>query len=139
MKPSRLVNRLKRVALPYPILGSWLAITQAGFPPAKVPGTAKPHGPRLVVPDHSRLLPLNVEPQQEPPILVPEPRAPHRRLADGFRNYQKAKYSVSAEELLVDRAQLLTLTPPEMTVMVGGMRFMNTNFGQTEHGVFTHR
>jgi catalase-peroxidase len=60
-------------------------------------------------------------------------------IADGFRNYQKAKYSVSAEELLVDRAQLLTLTPPEMTVLVGGMRVLNTNVGQTKHGVFTDR
>ena len=59
--------------------------------------------------------------------------------ADGFRNYQKAKYSVSAEELLVDKAQLLTLTPPELTVLVGGMRVLNTNFGQTKHGVFTDR
>ena len=60
-------------------------------------------------------------------------------IADGFRNYQKAKYTVAAEELLVDRAQLLTLTPPEMTVLVGGMRVLNTNFGQTKHGVFTDR
>ena len=60
-------------------------------------------------------------------------------IADGFRNYQKAKYAVSAEELLVDRAQLLTLTLPEMTVLVGGMRVLNTNFGQTKHGVFTDR
>jgi catalase-peroxidase len=60
-------------------------------------------------------------------------------VADGFRNYLKAKYSVSAEELLVDRAQLLTLTAPEMTVLVGGMRVLNTNFGQSQHGVFTKR
>jgi catalase-peroxidase len=60
-------------------------------------------------------------------------------VADGFRNYLKAKFSVSAEELLVDRAQLLTLTAPEMTVLVGGMRVLNTNFGQTQHGVFTKR
>jgi catalase-peroxidase len=59
--------------------------------------------------------------------------------ADGFRNYQKAKYAVSAEELLVDRAQLLTLTAPEMTVLIGGMRVLNTNFGQSQHGVFTKR
>jgi catalase-peroxidase len=59
--------------------------------------------------------------------------------ADGFRNYLKAKYSVSAEELLVDRAQLLTLTAPEMTVLVGGMRVLNANFGQSRHGVFTKR
>jgi len=59
--------------------------------------------------------------------------------ADGFRNYQKAKYAVSAEELLVDKAQLLTLTAPEMTALIGGMRAMNTNFGGTKHGVFTDR
>jgi catalase-peroxidase len=58
-------------------------------------------------------------------------------VADGFRNYLKTKYAVSAEELLVDRAQLLTLTAPEMTVLVGGMRVLNANFGQFQHGVFT--
>jgi len=57
--------------------------------------------------------------------------------ADGFRNYQKAKYAVAAEEMLVDRAQLLTLTAPEMTVLVGGMRVLNANYGQSQHGVFT--
>ncbi|MFC2014008.1 catalase/peroxidase HPI [Chloroflexota bacterium] len=60
-------------------------------------------------------------------------------VADGFRNYQKTKYAVSAEELLVDRAQLLTLTAPEMRVLVGGMRVLNANFGQSQHGVFTKR
>ncbi|MBN2405042.1 MAG: catalase-peroxidase, partial [Coriobacteriia bacterium] len=60
-------------------------------------------------------------------------------IADGFRNYLKAKYSVSAEELLVDRAQLLTLTAPEMTVLVGGMRVLGANFKGSGHGVFTHR
>jgi catalase-peroxidase len=59
--------------------------------------------------------------------------------ADGFRNYLKAKYAVKAEELLVDRAQLLTLTAPEMTVLVGGMRVLKTNFGGSQHGVFTER
>jgi catalase-peroxidase len=57
--------------------------------------------------------------------------------ADGFRNYTKTKYTVSAEEMLIDKAQLLTLTAPEMTTLVGGMRVLNTNFGQTNHGVFT--
>ncbi|MFC2064509.1 catalase/peroxidase HPI [Chloroflexota bacterium] len=57
--------------------------------------------------------------------------------ADGFRNYLKAKYSVTAEELLIDRAQLLTLTAPEMTVLLGGLRVLNTNFGGSQHGVFT--
>ncbi len=59
--------------------------------------------------------------------------------ADGFRNYLKAEYSVSAEELLVNRAQLLTLTAPEMTVLIGGMRVLDANFGQSQHGVFTKR
>ena len=59
--------------------------------------------------------------------------------ADGFRNYLKEKYAVSAEELLVDRAQLLTLTAPEMTVLIGGMRVLNANFGKSQHGVFTKR
>ena len=59
--------------------------------------------------------------------------------ADGFRNYLKAKYAVSAEEMLLDRAQLLTLTPPEMTVLVGGMRVLNANFGKSQNGVFTKR
>ena len=57
--------------------------------------------------------------------------------ADGFRNYIKTEYTVSAEELLVDRAQLLTLSAPEMTVLVGGMRVLNANSGQSQHGVFT--
>ncbi len=60
-------------------------------------------------------------------------------IADGFRNYQKAKYTVSAEELLLDKAQLLMLTAPEMTVLIGGMRGLNANAGQTQHGVFTKR
>jgi catalase-peroxidase len=59
--------------------------------------------------------------------------------ADGFRNYQKAKYAVSAEELLVDKAQLLTLTAPEMTVLSGGLRVLGANFGGSRHGVFTKR
>jgi catalase-peroxidase len=57
--------------------------------------------------------------------------------ADGFRNYLKRKFSVSSEELLVDKAQLLTLTAPEMTVLIGGMRVLNTNFDGSNHGVFT--
>lgn len=60
-------------------------------------------------------------------------------VADGFRNYLKTKYAVPAEELLVDRAQLLTLTGPELTVLVGGMRVLHANFGQSRHGVFTKR
>ena len=59
--------------------------------------------------------------------------------ADGFRNYLQTKFSVPAETLLVDKAQLLTLTAPEMTVLIGGMRVLNTNVGQSKHGVFTKR
>ncbi|MCG8014411.1 MAG: catalase-peroxidase, partial [Candidatus Thiodiazotropha weberae] len=66
-------------------------------------------------------------------IAVLEPEA------DGFRNYRKAEYAVSPEEMLLDRAQLLTLTPPEMTVLVGGMRALNSNYEQSSHGLFTDR
>ncbi len=59
--------------------------------------------------------------------------------ADGFRNYFKPRHTVKAEELLIDKAQLLTLTAPEMTVLVGGMRVLSTNFNQSKHGVFTKR
>ena len=60
-------------------------------------------------------------------------------VTDGFRNYLKTKYTVPAEELLIDRAQLLTLTAPEMTVLIGGLRVLNVNFGRSKHGVFTKR
>ncbi|HKB83683.1 MAG TPA: catalase/peroxidase HPI, partial [Burkholderiales bacterium] len=60
-------------------------------------------------------------------------------VADGFRNYLKGKYAIPAEALLIDKAQLLTLTAPEMTVLVGGMRVLNANVGQSRHGVFTQR
>ncbi len=65
--------------------------------------------------------------------------APLEPAADGFRNYYKAQHNASAEELLVDKAQLMQLTAPELTVLVGGMRVLNTNFGFTKHGVFTKR
>ncbi|MCB1473624.1 MAG: catalase-peroxidase, partial [Rhodobiaceae bacterium] len=60
-------------------------------------------------------------------------------VADGFRNYQKARYSISSEELLIDKAQLLGLTAPEMTVLVGGLRVLGANHGKSKHGVFTKR
>ncbi len=60
-------------------------------------------------------------------------------VADGFRNYAKTRFSMSAEEMLIDKAQLLTLTAPEMTVLVGGLRALDANYGQTKHGVFTSR
>jgi len=59
--------------------------------------------------------------------------------ADGFRNYLKAQFSVPAEHLLIDKAQLLTLTAPEMTVLIGGLRVLNANEGQSQNGVFTKR
>jgi catalase-peroxidase len=74
--------------------------------------------------------------QEQTDVEAFEPLEP---IADGFRNYLKGDCSVSAEALLVDRAQLLTLTAPEMTVLVGGMRALDTNVGQTRHGVFTQR
>jgi catalase-peroxidase len=60
-------------------------------------------------------------------------------MADGFRNYSKTKFTVSAEEMLIDRAQLLTLTAPEMTVLIGGLRVLNINFKHSKLGVFTHQ
>ncbi|HWB19760.1 MAG TPA: peroxidase family protein, partial [Phycisphaerales bacterium] len=74
--------------------------------------------------------------QQQTDVEAFEPLEP---FADGFRNYLKDTYAIPAEALLIDKAQLLTLTAPEMTVLVGGMRVLNTNVGGTKHGVFTHR
>jgi catalase-peroxidase len=103
------------------VLGGCAGIEQA----------AKNGGQNIIVP----FLPGRTDASQEQTdvksFFVLEPAA------DGFRNYLKTKYSVSAEELLIDRAQLLTLTAPEMTVLVGGMRVLNANFGQSQHGVFT--
>ncbi len=74
--------------------------------------------------------------QKQTDVEAFEPLEP---AADGFRNYQKARFAVRPEELLVDRAQLLTLTAPEMTVLVGGMRMLDANVGKSAHGVFTDR
>tara|TARA_B100000700_G_C14337050_1_gene530925 strand:- start:33 stop:542 length:510 start_codon:yes stop_codon:yes gene_type:complete len=60
-------------------------------------------------------------------------------IADGFRNYTKDNYIFTTEELLIDKAQLLTLTAPEMTVLLGGMRVLNTNYDNSKHGVFTNQ
>ena len=68
-----------------------------------------------------------------PSFAVMEPKA------DGFRNYQKDKLPAKPEEMLIDRAQLLTLTAPEMTVLLGGLRVLNINYGQSQHGVFTNQ
>jgi len=94
---------------------------------------AKNAGHKVTVPFTPGRMDASQEQTDVVSFAVLEPKA------DGFRNYQKARYAVSAEELLVDKAQLLTLTAPEMTVLVGGMRVLNTNFGQTRHGVFTRR
>jgi len=69
----------------------------------------------------------------------PESFAALEPAADGFRNYSKSKFAVSTSELLVDKAGLLKLTAPEMTVLLGGMRVLNTNSDHSAHGVFTHR
>ncbi len=105
------------------VLGGCVSVEQA----------AKNAGVDVAVPFVPGRMDASQEQTDPVSITVLEP------IADGFRNYQKAKYSVSAEELLVDKAQLLTLTPPEMTVLVGGMRVLNTNVGLTKHGVFTDR
>jgi len=100
---------------------------------AGVEQAAKNAGHKAAVPFTPGRMDASAEQTDAASFAVLEPKA------DGFRNYLKTKFSVSAEELLVDRAQLLTLTAPEMTVLVGGMRVLNTNFGQTRHGVFTKR
>jgi catalase-peroxidase len=94
---------------------------------------AKNAGQNVTVPFTPGRMDASQEQTDVESIAVFEP------VADGFRNYLKTKFSVSAEELLVDRAQLLTLTAPEMTALLGGMRVLNTNFGKTRHGVFTKR
>jgi len=100
---------------------------------AGVEQAAKNAGHTVTVPFTPGRMDASLEQTDVDSFAVLEPKA------DGFRNYLKGKYSVSAEELLVDKAQLLTLTAPEMTVLVGGMRVLDTNFGQTRHGVFTRR
>jgi catalase-peroxidase len=100
---------------------------------AGVEQAAKNAGHKVTVPFTPGRMDASQEQTDVQSLAVLEPAA------DGFRNYLKAKYAVTAEELLVDRAQLLTLTAPEMTVLVGGMRVLKTNFGGSQHGVFTKR
>jgi catalase-peroxidase len=100
---------------------------------AGVEQAAKNGGHKVTVPFTPGRMDASQEQTDAASFAVLEP------VADGFRNYLKTKFSVSAEELLADRAQLLTLTAPEMTVLIGGLRVLNTNFGQPQHGVFTKR
>jgi catalase-peroxidase len=100
---------------------------------AGVEQAAKDAGYEVTVPCMPGRMDASQEQTDVTSFAVLEPKA------DGFRNYLKAKYAASAEELLVDRAQLLTLTAPEMTVLVGGMRALNANFAGSSHGVFTKR
>jgi len=100
---------------------------------AGIERAAKNAGTEVTVPFTPGRMDASPEQTDGGSFAVLEPKA------DGFRNYLKGKYSVSAEVLLVDKAQLLTLTAPEMTVLVGGMRVLNANFGQTQHGVLTKR
>jgi catalase-peroxidase len=100
---------------------------------AGVEQAAKNAGHKVTVPFTPGRMDASQEQTDAASFAVLEP------IADGFRNYQKTRYAVSAEELLVDKAQLLTLTAPEMTVLVGGMRVLKTNFGGSQHGVFTKK
>jgi len=100
---------------------------------AGVEQAAKNAGYKVTVPFTPGRMDASQEQTDAASFAVLEPKA------DGFRNYQKAKYAVPAEEMLVDKAQLLTLTAPEMTVLIGGMRVLNANFGKSRHGVFTKR
>ncbi len=105
------------------VLGGAAAIEQA----------ARNAGHTLVVPFTPGRTDATQEQTEIYSFAVMEPKA------DGFRNYLKGKSSAPAEEMLVDRAQLLTLTAPEMTVLLGGLRVLNANYGQSKHGVFTQR
>ncbi|WP_461149257.1 catalase/peroxidase HPI [Spirosoma pulveris] len=105
------------------VLGGSVGIEQA----------AKKAGHEVVVPFTPGRTDASQEQTDVESFAVLEPEA------DGFRNYSKTKYTVSSEEMLIDKAQLLTLTAPEMTVLVGGMRVLNTNYGFSKHGVFTKR
>jgi catalase-peroxidase len=100
---------------------------------AGVEQAAKNAGYEMTVPFTPGRMDASQEQTDVASFAVLEPKA------DGFRNYQKTRYAVSAEEMLVDKAQLLTLTAPEMTVLVGGMRVLKTNYGGSQHGVFTKR
>jgi catalase-peroxidase len=100
---------------------------------AGVEQAAKNAGHKVTVPFTPGRMDASQEQTDATSFAVLEP------IADGFRNFQKTRYAASAEELLVDKAQLLTLTAPEMTVLVGGMRVLKTNFGGSQHGVFTKR
>jgi catalase-peroxidase len=100
---------------------------------AGVEKAAKNAGHEITVPFSPGRMDASQEQTDTASFAVLEP------YADGFRNYQKKRYSVSGEELLLDRAQLLTLTAPEMTVLIGGLRVLGANFNQTQHGVFTKR
>ncbi|KAA1180061.1 catalase/peroxidase HPI [Rhizobium tropici] len=105
------------------VLGGSVAIEQA----------AKKGGHDVVVPFAPGRTDASQEQTDAEAFAVLEP------IVDGFRNYQRRAYTVSSEELLIDKAQLLTLTAPEMTVLVGGLRVLNANVGQSQHGVFTER
>jgi catalase-peroxidase len=100
---------------------------------AGVERAAKNAGVDVTVPFTPGRMDASQEQTDVESVAALEPRA------DGFRNYVKGKSAMPAEALLVDRSQLLTLTAPEMTVLIGGMRVLNTNAGQTKHGVFTRR
>jgi catalase-peroxidase len=100
---------------------------------AAVERAAKNAGYNVTVPFTPGRMDASLEQTDVESFAVLEP------VADGFRNYLKGKYTVPAEALLVDKAQLLTLTAPEMTVLVGGMRVLNANYNRTKHGVFTNR
>ncbi len=100
---------------------------------AGVEEAARKSGHAVTVPFSPGRMDASMEQTDVDAFAVLEP------IADGFRNYQKDKYSVSAEELMLDKAQLLMLSAPEMTLLVGGMRALNANVGQSRHGVFTKR
>jgi len=100
---------------------------------AAIEKAAKEAGYKIKVPFTPGRMDASQEQTDVESFAVLEPQA------DGFRNYQKRKFTIPAENLLIDKAQLLNLTAPEMTVLIGGLRALNANEGQSQHGVFTKR
>jgi catalase-peroxidase len=99
---------------------------------AGIEKAAKNAGSEVVVPFTAGRADATQEQTDVESFAVLEPNA------DGFRNYKQAKHTISAEEMLIDKSQLLTLTAPQMTVLLGGLRVLDANFNQSQHGVFTN-
>lgn len=132
---SKVLDALEKIQAEFNASGKYVSIADlivlAGN--VGIETAAKNAGHSITVPFSQGRTDASQEQTDVDSFAVLEPQA------DGFRNYAKRKFSVNAEELLVDKAQLLTLTAPEMTVLIGGLRVLNSNYDGSKHGVFTNR